>query len=201
MQNISETENLEYAGFWVRACAYLIDLIVLIIPLLLLRLLLWGITSSFEGTFVTENLLFQYNLTDIILYIAKSTYFIACTYVTGTTVGKKLLNLKVVGCDGEEKLELLNVIYRECVGRFLNGFVCDIGYLIVGLDKEKRGFHDMLCETRVVYAKKIKTYEEKKVVELPKMIESPPGKSYTFVPEEITTENNDNREDFINEDE
>ena len=31
-----------------------------------------------------------------------------------------------------------------------------IGYIIAGVDREKRGLHDILCDTRVIYAKKIK---------------------------------------------
>ena len=70
------------------------------------------------------------------------------------------MNLRVVPADRNEKLSFVDVLYRETVGRFLCGISIWIGYIIVGIDKEKRGFHDMLCDTRVVYEKKVKMYPE-----------------------------------------
>ena len=64
------------------------------------------------------------------------------------------MNLRVVPADRNEKLSFVDVLYRETVGRFLCGISIWIGYIIVGVDKEKQGFHDMLCDTRVVYEKK-----------------------------------------------
>lgn len=58
----------------------------------------------------------------------------------------------------EEKLTLFNVVYRETVGRFLCSLPVNIGYIVAGIDSEKRGFHDLLCDTRVVYQKKIKAW-------------------------------------------
>ena len=48
------------------------------------------------------------------------------------------------------------VVYRETIGRFLCSLSVGIGYIMAGVDKEKRGLHDFLCDTRVIYAKKIK---------------------------------------------
>lgn len=211
MQNSNESTTVEYGGFCVRLSAYLIDTIIIGVPLLVIRLILWFVTLGLDGTFLTENILFQYNIIDIILYLLRSIYFIACTYLTGTTVGKRLLNLKVVRADGEEKLELLTVIYRETIGRFLNGVVGNIGYILIGLDKEKRGFHDYLSDTRVIYAKKIKTYEVKHNMTLPtmvpeaeeeKMLEVNVGFSYvggSWTDTENKENSEDIREDFIDE--
>lgn len=213
MQNNNENVMAEYAGFWIRLFAYFVDTVVIGLPLLIVRLILWLVTLELEGTAFTKHLLFQYNIADIILYLIHSSYFIACTYLTGTTVGKRLLNLKVVSTDEEEKLELIHVIYRETIGRFLNGIFCNIGYILVGLDKEKRGIHDILCDTRVVYAKKIKTYEIKNTVTLPERVveadaeaetetetvQVPPGMGYAYVSTSET--NTENREEFIDENE
>ena len=95
---------------------------------------------------------------DIVLYLLQVIYFILFTYHTGTTLGKRALNLRVIRTDDEEKLDLFTVIYRETIGRFLSGLIICIGYLIIGIDKEKRGLHDILCDTRVIYAKKVKVY-------------------------------------------
>ena len=154
----SVTENLDYAGFWVRLAAYMIDSVVVFAGLLIVRLIFAGISLAGGGAITGTDILFHYSLKDMVLYGLKALYFITFTYVTGTTLGKKALNLRVVSKDPEEKLTLLNVVYRETVGRFLCSLPANIGYIVAGIDSEKRGFHDMLCDTRVVYQKKIKVW-------------------------------------------
>ena len=151
-------ENYEFAGFWVRLAAYSIDMAIVTVGLLIVRLLFIGINSLIAGTFLEGEILFHYTLKDIVLYLLQVVYFVLFTYHTGTTLGKKAMNLRVICKESEEKLSLLTVIYRETIGRFLSGLILCIGYLIIGIDKEKRGLHDILCDTRVIYAKKVKVY-------------------------------------------
>lgn len=151
--------NLEYAGFWVRMAAYMIDSVVVFAGLLIVRLIFAGISLAGGGAITGTDILFHYSLKDIVLYALKVLYFIAFTYLTGTTLGKKAMNLRVVSKNPEEKLTLFNVVYRETVGRFLCSLPVNIGYIVAGIDSEKRGFHDMLCDTRVVYQKKIKVWK------------------------------------------
>lgn len=146
--------ELEYAGFWVRLAAYMIDLGIVWIGLLFVKLVI-NIVSFAGGDLFRSRLLFHYTLRDIILYLLQVVYFILLTYYTETTPGKRLLNLRVVSAD-RGKLSFVNVVYRETVGRFLCGLSIGIGYIMAGVDREKRGLHDMLCDTRVIYAKKIK---------------------------------------------
>ena len=137
--------NLEYAGFWVRMAAYMIDSVVVFAGLLIVRLIFAGISLAGGGAITGTDILFHYSLKDIVLYALKVLYFIAFTYLTGTTLGKKAMNLRVVSKNPEEKLtqSVLPV---------------NIGYIVAGIDSEKRGFHDLLCDTRVVYQKKIKAW-------------------------------------------
>lgn len=164
MQNSYSKEEamceVTYAGFWVRLAAYLIDSIIVFAGLLIVRLILAGFMGAVQDTFLGGNILFQYDLKDIVLYVLEAVYFVLFTYYTGTTLGKRLLNLRVVRADGEEKLSLLSVVYRETIGRFLSSVICGLGYLLIGVDKEKRGFHDILSDTRVIYARKVKVYEK-----------------------------------------
>ena len=82
------------------------------------------------------------------------------------------MNLRVVSVDEGQRLSLLDVVYRETVGRFLCSLSIGIGYIIVGFDREKRGIHDMLCDTRVIYAKKIKVFP---VYQMPQGYPGPQG--------------------------
>lgn len=117
-----------------------------------------GVMALLSGTPLGGNILFHYTLKDIVLYVFQVMYFILATYYTGTTIGKRLMNLRVVPANREEKLSFVDVLYRETVGRFLCNISVCIGYILIGIDKEKRGIHDMLCDTRVVYEKKVKVY-------------------------------------------
>lgn len=156
MQNRCSREEIVYAGFWVRAAAYLIDTLLVFVALLIVRMMMAGVTMLLEGTPFCGNILFQYSLTDIVVYVCGVAYFILCTYYTNTTIGKRAMNLRVVSANQEEKLSFLTVIYRETIGRFLSGFIYGIGYIMIGIDKEKRGIHDSLCNTRVIYEKAVK---------------------------------------------
>ncbi|MEZ3434947.1 MAG: RDD family protein [Lachnospiraceae bacterium] len=169
-----------FAGFWVRLAAYVIDSVIVFFALLFVRLFSSGVMSLAEGTPLGGNVLFTYTLKDIILYAFQVLYFILFTYYTGTTPGKRLMNLYVMSAEGK-RLSLTDVVYRETIGRFLCGATVGIGYIMAGVDKEKRGLHDMLCDTRVVYMKKIKAYPnfqmppDINIPPVPRQVTPPPG--------------------------
>ena len=166
MQNSfsNETEELQYAGFFVRAAAYIIDSIIVFFGLLIVRLVLL-IPSFILGDTINSSILFTYSFKDIIIYLCGALYFVLVTYYTGTTIGKKLMNLQVTGKDGKEKPSFTDILYRETIGSFLSKVILCAGYLVIGFDSEKRGFHDMLCDTRVIYKKSQKPVYQ--VKELP----------------------------------
>ena len=182
MQNSYSSRDTEYAGFWVRLAAYVIDSIIVFFGLLFVRLFLSGIMSVLSDTWIGGNILFHYTLKDILLYGFQVLYFILCTYLTGTTLGKRAMNLRVVSADGQ-KLTILNVVYRETIGRFLCSLSVGIGYIIAGVDREKRGLHDILCDTRVIYAKRVKVIPVYPRYQAPLMPGQPmPGPGQTVVP-------------------
>lgn len=164
-------QEIEYAGFWVRLAAYCIDSAIVWAGLLFVKLAM-GIFSVSGVGILEAHLLFRYSARDIILYVFEVLYFILLTYGTGTTPGKRLLNLRVVNADLSPGLSLVDVVYRETVGRFLCGLSVGIGYIMAGVDREKRGLHDMICDTRVVYAKKIKVVPK---YEPPRYVPPVPG--------------------------
>lgn len=152
------SKDVVFAGFWVRLAAFLIDKLILGAVLLLVRLVMMIVMMVLKNTPLSGQLLFSFSLKDIVIYLCGALYFVLCTYYTGATPGKRLMNLRVVSADGQETLSFINILYRETVGRFLSGLVASIGYLLIALDREKRGLHDILCDTRVIYATKLKVY-------------------------------------------
>lgn len=137
------------AGFGPRAAAYIIDRVLLLIPLAVSRLV-FGIGSLFGGgQLVTGYFLFDHSFLDVVCWLLVSAYFVLLTWFGGATLGKMVMRLRVVREDGEP-MRFIDILYRETIGRFLSGILC-IGYLMVLWDSRKRGFHDWLCGTCVVY--------------------------------------------------
>ena len=196
MQTLSNNSEYEYAGFWVRFAAYIIDSIIISAGLLIVKLF-FGIVSligpEFLSTAFDSAILFQYSLRDIILYLASAAYFVLLTYYTGTTLGKHVMNLRVISTKEVAQPSFADLLYRETIGRFLSGILC-IGYILAGVDREKRALHDILCDTRVIYAKKVKVYTTTIPVTMPNTPYTP-GKTYTSAsinPESIVDNTVDN---------
>lgn len=148
-------ETRVYAGFFVRFGAFLIDSFIVSVALLAVKIPMNYVTFLVGETQLTRPILFQYSLWDIVLYLLGVMYFTIMTYYTGTTIGKKIFRIRVVSANPEENLRLFDVFYRETIGRFFCTASLCFGYLLVGIDYEKRGLHDIVSDTRVIYNLKV----------------------------------------------
>lgn len=148
MQN--KLDNQVYAGFFVRLAAYLLDSLVVGAALLLIRIPVAVLSWISPDNIVVRDFIFSYSIADMFIYLLGVTYFVLMTYFKGATLGKRALHLQVVSVE-DRKPTLFEIIYRESVGRFLSGLILNVGYLMVGIHKEKHGLHDMLSDTKVVY--------------------------------------------------
>ena len=144
--------NRSYAGVAPRIAAYIIDkicagVLIGVVAGLMGILSLCGLDFLFK-----DGVLFKYTIATIVFYLIEKAYFIAFTASMGQTPGKMLFRIKVVNEDGS-KASVWNIIYREVIGRFLSGLpiIAHAGYLMIIPDQEKRGLHDRLCDTRVIY--------------------------------------------------
>lgn len=147
------TDNLIYAGFFVRLAAYLTDMIIVSVALLVVRLPIWFIKIINPENILLKDFIFKYSIADILFYLLTVTYFVLLTYFTGSTLGKKLFNIKVISTENRN-FTFFEILYRETVGRFLAKIIIFIGYFMAGLDRQKRGLHDILSDTYVVYCKR-----------------------------------------------
>lgn len=143
-------QNVVFAGFFVRLSAFLIDSIIIGVFLSFIKIPAFFISFHAPDLFLLKPLLFSFSLLDIILYLVSISYFILLTYLTGATLGKKLMKIKVIKKD-YEKLTILDVIYRESIARYLSSLMLFIGYLLIIPEPQKSALHDILCDTRVVY--------------------------------------------------
>jgi uncharacterized RDD family membrane protein YckC len=149
--------TMQYAGFWIRVLARIIDAVLLSIVYLpfgaalgalFIPILQRGgsIGSGSEGI-IAGIFGFQMVLIGLQL-IGNAIYEIFFVYKYSATPGKMLVGKKIVNADGS-KLSLNKAIARH-FANYLNSFTLGIGYIMVALDEEKRGLHDRICDTRVV---------------------------------------------------
>lgn len=141
-----------YGGFFVRLMAFWVDSIIAGCIAMIIKLPINLMTLTSTDSIFTKNFIFHHSAIDVISYIIVVMYFILTTYFTHTTVGKYVFRLRVENINNE--WNFINIVYRETIGRFLSSLLC-IGYIVLAIDKEKRGFHDMLSDTRVVYSVKM----------------------------------------------
>lgn len=145
---MKERTDLAFAPFFPRLAALLLDDLVLAAALFLPRLIVWGAALG-GAEALTHRVLFHHTLSAVIFYLLRSAYFVALTYTSGCTLGKRAMGLKVVTADGG-RCRFFDVLYRETVGRYLSGILC-IGYLLAVGDGEHRALHDRICDTRVIW--------------------------------------------------
>jgi uncharacterized RDD family membrane protein YckC len=69
----------------------------------------------------------------------------------GQTPGKMLLGIKIVRIDGSP-LTFGRAILRLFMGYPISGMVFGLGFLWIGLDSRKQGWHDKIAGTYVVRA-------------------------------------------------
>ncbi len=74
-------------------------------------------------------------------------------YLSGATLGKTALHLRVVPVGGG-KLTVFQVLLREWVGKFLSHFFLELGFLWSLWDHQHQTWHDKLAETQVVFTGK-----------------------------------------------
>lgn len=147
----------EYAGFWIRTGAVLIDLVVMAIVLGIPLTFIYG-TEYWEGTQMIHG--FWDALLGWIVPIVATIWFWLRFF---GTPGKMALKLKIVDAKTGNKLTL-----RQAIGRYFAYIPAmlpiGLGFVWIGIDKKKQGWHDKLAGTVVIKANKSELVEfEKKI--------------------------------------
>jgi uncharacterized RDD family membrane protein YckC len=139
---------VEYAGFWIRFIAAVIDIAAV-----------WIISYAFSFSFVPlrSGLGLRFGVyllseSDAWLIVAWL-YLWLFTGLKGQTPGKMLVKIKVINSKGN-KPGLGRAALREIIGKTISYFALLLGYLLIAFDKEKRGLHDKIAGTYVVKVSK-----------------------------------------------
>ena len=131
------------AGFWIRLVAWLIDSIVLVIVQLIVLTLMPG--TSIEAYYSGDDL---WTAADSIMTVLSAVYYTVGVSVFSTTLGKRALGLYVLRADGT-RVSGLRAFGRHLASG-LSALLLFIGYLMIGFRSDKRGLHDLICDTLVV---------------------------------------------------
>ena len=152
----SSTGHYHYAGFWSRAAARIIDLLIIIAVFNLIYLVdqlgadagLWTGMGLGEGSPDGVGFSMANVLRGLFFLTFPVFYYVYLHGKYGQTFGKMALKIKVLNEDGTP------LDYRKAFLRWLGYFLCDltfyIGYLWAGFDPRKQGLHDKVCKTIVV---------------------------------------------------
>ena len=152
----SSTGHHHFAGFWSRAAARIIDLLIIIAAFNLIYLVdrlgadagLWTGMGLGEGNWTGAGFSMANVLRGLFFLTFPIFYYVYLHARYGQTFGKMAMKIKVVNED-ETPLD-----YRKSFLRWLGYFLCDltfyIGYLWAAFDPRKQGLHDKVCKTVVV---------------------------------------------------
>lgn len=143
-----EEPRLEYASFWARVGAMLIDYIILGIATSLI-----GLSTVYLFTDIKPGHSVEYYGKLVGIYLFRTTlyylYFaIMESSSLGATLGKRALNIRVTDIDGNR------ISFIKATGRYfakiISAIILFIGYIMVAFDDRKQGLHDRLAGTLVV---------------------------------------------------
>ena len=129
------------AGFWIRLWAWIIDFITLAV-VQLAAIAAW---PGFSEYFLDSS---DWHWVDALTLLISASYYTVAVSIWSTTIGKRVLGLYVLREDGSR------VGPGRALARYfsaiLSGLIFGIGYLMIGLRSDKRGLHDLICDTVVV---------------------------------------------------
>lgn len=138
MKKKPEEFALEYAGFWIRLGASIIDLIILsIILYAIFKLIIFMVPSSI---FI---IIFSF-----VAWLIEIVYVVAFWVWRGQTPGKMITGIKIIRTDSSPidwQYSLLRYI-----GCIISAIIIFIGFIWIAFDSRKQGIHDKIADTYVV---------------------------------------------------
>lgn len=135
--------SITYAGFWIRAAAFIIDLLIAGAIASVISRILFGNYNMYDDPGNDPGPC-AVPLTVNWIYFAWQE-----SSIRQATIGKLAVGVKVCTETGE-RLTFANATGRY-FAKILSAIIVLIGFLMVVFDKKKQGLHDKLAKTFVVY--------------------------------------------------
>jgi uncharacterized RDD family membrane protein YckC len=147
MEALPAIETLSYRGAWIRLLGFDIDfIIVFIIYFILVKALGVQITAEeIESTGGTLAL----GITIAVTFV----YFFGFWAWRGQTIGKMIIGARIVRLDGSPAGFGYLVVISLCalyINIALALFLCLVVFLVIALNRKKRGIHDLVAGTCVI---------------------------------------------------
>jgi uncharacterized RDD family membrane protein YckC len=140
-----EEQGLEYAGFWVRTGAALIDTLLLMLITLPLLISIYG-WDYFDAD---QSRLFAGPADFLVSWVLPAIAVITFWIMKQATPGKMAISAKIVDAESGKPARS-----SQLVGRYFAYFVAmlplGLGIVWVAFDRRKQGWHDKLAGTVVV---------------------------------------------------
>jgi len=145
-----------YAGFWLRLAAYIIDYFIVgfvIGTIVAFVMLAMGLSFAiFQDIDNPANQLMVVTLSIILGVVALTASWMYYALLESSshqgTLGKIALNLKVTDLQGQP-ISFLRATGRF-FGKFLSSATIYIGYLMIGFTEKQQGLHDILASCLVL---------------------------------------------------
>lgn len=151
--------DFEPVGFWPRAAALIVDMILIYAAFWLLwvplaKLMGWPVEFKMpmSGSQRLDDFmpLIMIGLKQTALsFTLRLIYEVLMNGKYGATLGKMIVGAKIVRLDGSA-LGYKFAFFRF-LARIVSDLTCYIGYLIVFFREDKRALHDLIAGTRVIY--------------------------------------------------
>lgn len=136
----------QYAGFWIRFAATMIDVVILLFVIGIPLTLIYG-----EAYWTSETLYFGIwdGLLNYVLPFVATIWFWRRYF---GTPGKMLVKVKIVDAETGNKMSV-----GQAIGRYFAYIISSIpfglGFIWIAFDKKKQGWHDKLAGTVVIKKK------------------------------------------------
>ncbi len=144
---------VRYAGFWIRVLACVIDAVLIYVVIgvlaVIAAVMLGGVGAGRppEETATTAGWVF-------ILISLAITLFYYIYFPSGrwqATPGKRICGIHIIRTSGKRVTRALAL--GRLLAYYISAVPLYVGFLIVAFTDEKKGLHDMVCDTRVVYGR------------------------------------------------
>lgn len=136
----------EYAGFWIRVVANIVDNLLIFIVVFLVGMIL-GVLGIFNPQNFNSSA--NFTLWELLINLSIAVFVIVCWIKYAGTPAKRLFGLKVLNATTGERLSVGQAIIRY-LGYILAAVFLLLGFIWVAFDKRKQGWHDKLANSVVV---------------------------------------------------
>ena len=138
-----QEQELEYAGFWVRVGASLLDTILL---LMITVPLVWVL---FGRQYFTHEVGVGSTVDNLITWVLPAVLVMVFWLLRSSTPGKMAIDAVIVDARTGAKPTTLQFVIRY-IGYYVAGIPLFIGLIWVAFDRRKQGWHDKMAGTVVV---------------------------------------------------